>query len=121
MRFIASSLFLLASVGMAHLKYTISTLAAGESAHLWEPSSIAVGPLGDIFVADTEMNRVLRVARNGLLSTVAGKGKPILRIEGSGPLPQFSGDDGPATSRRTSIVPLASLSMHRGISTFPTS
>jgi hypothetical protein len=98
MRFTASCLLLFASVGMAQVKYTISTLAAGESAHLWEPSSIAVGPSGGIFIADTDMNRVLRVTRSGLFSTVAGKGNPILRIEGSGPPPQFSGDGGPATS-----------------------
>src|ERR1700689_1733529 len=44
------------------------------------------------------MNRILRVTQNGLVSNVAGKGKPILRVEGSGPPPQFSGDGGPATS-----------------------
>jgi len=98
MRSSASCLFLFASVGMAQVKYTISTLAAGESAHLWGPSSVAVYGSGDIFIADTEMNRILRVSQNGLVSTVAGKGKPILRVEGSGPPPQFSGDGGPATS-----------------------
>lgn len=98
MRFTALCSILFASVGSGQVKYTISTLAAGESAHLWGPSGIAVGPSGDIFIADTEMNRVLQVTRSGLLSTVAGKGKAILRMEGSGPPPQFSGDGGPATS-----------------------
>lgn len=98
MRFTAWYLLLFASAGMAQMKYTISTLAAGESAHLWGPSSVVVGPSGDIFIADTEMNRVLRVTQSGLLSIVAGKGKAILRIENSGPPPQFSGDGGPATS-----------------------
>jgi sugar lactone lactonase YvrE len=91
-------LLLLGAAGRAQVKYTISTLAAGESVHMWYPSSVAVGPAGDIFIADTEMNRVLRVTRNGTFSTVAGKGEPILRLEGSGPPPQFSGDGGPATS-----------------------
>lgn len=98
MRLEALSWFLLTSVAMAQGNYTISSVVGEEIAHLWGPSSIAVGHSGDIFIADTEMNRVLRVARNGLISTVAGKGKPIIRIEGSGPPPQFSGDGGPAIS-----------------------
>src|ERR1700691_3802781 len=98
MRLIALSWFLVSSVAMAQGNYTISTLAGEESAHLWGPSNIAAGSRGDIFVADTEMNRILRVTRSGLFSTVAGKGIPILRMEGNGPPPQFGGDGGLATS-----------------------
>jgi sugar lactone lactonase YvrE len=58
--------------------------------------SVAAGPAGDIFVADSDMNRIVRIAADGRFHRVAGKGEPIIRIEGLGPPPQFSGDGGPA-------------------------
>lgn len=60
--------------------------------------SVAVGLTGDVFVADSDMNRVVRVTEDGRFHRVAGKGVPILRMEGNGPPPQFSGDGGPATA-----------------------
>ncbi len=60
--------------------------------------SVVVGPAGDVFVADSEMNRIIRIAEDGRFHRVAGKGTPIIRIEGNGPPPQFSGDGGPATA-----------------------
>jgi hypothetical protein len=56
MGFTASCLLLFASVGMAQVEYTISTLAAGERAHLWEPWSIAIDPSGDIVAVDAQGN-----------------------------------------------------------------
>jgi trimeric autotransporter adhesin len=95
-------MFVCAALGQGN--YTISTLigsadlrfAGGDG--LWSPRGVAVGPSNDIYIADTEMNRILRVTRDGHSVRVAGKGIPIIRIEGHGPGPQFSGDGGPATS-----------------------
>ncbi|MGA9069131.1 MAG: hypothetical protein WB424_02680 [Terracidiphilus sp.] len=58
---------------------------------------VAMGPAGDVFIADTEMNRIVRITQDGRFHRVAGKGVPIFRMEGYGPPPQFSGDGGPAT------------------------
>jgi sugar lactone lactonase YvrE len=56
-------------------------------AHLAWPSDLAVAPNGDLYVADTEHNRVRRVdRRTGRIATVAGDGTAGLR-----------GDGGPAT------------------------
>lgn len=93
-----AALFLVTYVAVAQGNYTISTLAGEEMEHLGMTLNVAVGPSGDIFIADTEMNRIVRVTRSGLFSRVAGKGIPILRLEDSGPHAQFSGDGGPATS-----------------------
>jgi sugar lactone lactonase YvrE len=60
--------------------------------------SVAAGPAGDLFVADSDMNRIVRITGDGLFHRVAGKGVPIMRIEGNGPPPQFSGDGGLATA-----------------------
>jgi len=60
--------------------------------------SVAVGPAGDVFVADSDMNRIVRITEDGLFHRVAGKGVPIMRIEGHGPPPQFGGDGGLATA-----------------------
>jgi sugar lactone lactonase YvrE len=65
---------------------------------LWSPWSVSVGPAGDVFVADSDMNRIVRITEDGRFHRVAGKGAPIIRIEGHGPPPQFSGDGGPATA-----------------------
>jgi sugar lactone lactonase YvrE len=62
---------------------------------LW---SVAVGPVGDVFIADPEVNRIVRITKDGRFYRVAGKGVPIFRMEGYGPPPQFSGDGGPATA-----------------------
>jgi sugar lactone lactonase YvrE len=59
---------------------------------------VAVGPAGDVFVADSDMNRIVRITEDGRFHRVAGKGVPIVRMEGNWPPPQFSGDGGPATA-----------------------
>jgi uncharacterized protein (TIGR03437 family) len=56
------------------------------SALLSVPRGVAIGPTGDVFIADTGNNRIRRVS-NGIITTVAGNG-----VAG------FSGDGGPATS-----------------------
>jgi sugar lactone lactonase YvrE len=67
-----------------------------EALRLSNPWSVAVGPTEDVFVADSGMNRIVRITEDGRSHRVAGKGAPILRMEGNGPPPQFSGDGGPA-------------------------
>ncbi len=78
---------------------TISTIAgngepgfsgdggAATAATLNDPQGVAVYPDGTILVADLLNNRVRQIARNGVITTVAGTGQP-----------GFSGDGGPATA-----------------------
>jgi trimeric autotransporter adhesin len=66
-------------------------------------SDIALDGKGDMYISDTENNRIRMVDRDGIIHTVAGTGK-----EG------YSGDGGPATK-----AALASPSIEREISTSP--
>jgi sugar lactone lactonase YvrE len=56
-------------------------------ARLYEPSGVAIGALGDVYIADTYNNRVRRIDPSGIITTVAGNGTY-----------GYSGDGGPATS-----------------------
>jgi class 3 adenylate cyclase len=56
------------------------------SADLYGPQSIAIDSAGDIFIADSQNNRVRRVDPAGIITTIAGSGQP-----------GFRGDGGPAT------------------------
>lgn len=58
------------------------------AAELNDPTSVAVGPRGVIYVADSNNDRI-REIRDGIITTVAGTGQT-----------GFSGDGGPATSAR---------------------
>ena len=58
------------------------------SAQLNYPSSIAVDSAGNLYIADTDNERIRKVS-NGVITTVAGNGTY-----------GFSGDNGPATSAR---------------------
>jgi len=60
---------------------------AATSACLRSPRGVAVDTDGNVFIADTDNNRVRKVAPNGTITTVAGGG-----------VGQFCGDGGPATS-----------------------
>ncbi len=87
---------------------TMSTLAgnglfkfAGDggpatSASLYGPSSAVVDPSGNLYITDTNNNRIRKVDASGILNTIAGNG-----------IPGFSGDGGPATG--------ASLNAPRGL------
>jgi sugar lactone lactonase YvrE len=69
---------------------------AATSASLKSPAGIALDAAGNLFIADSENNRIRKVTPDGVISTVAGNGT-------SG----FSGDGGAATS--------ASLSNPQGV------
>lgn len=58
------------------------------AATLYQPNGVAVGPTGDIYIADAGNNRVRKVT-NGIITTVAGTGQW-----------GFAGDGGPATQAR---------------------
>jgi sugar lactone lactonase YvrE len=58
------------------------------SAQFYFPTGIAVDSVGNIYIADTDNNRIRMVA-NGVITTVAGNG-----------FVGFSGDNGPATGAR---------------------
>lgn len=78
------------------VRYSISTVnskpALGDDgdaklATLAAPRGLAIGPGGDLYIADSLHHRVRKVSRDGVISTVAGTG-----------VPGFSGDGGPASS-----------------------
>ena len=56
------------------------------SAQLNDPYGVAVDSAGNLYIADTDNNRIRKVS-NGVITTVAGNGTP-----------GYSGDNGPATS-----------------------
>lgn len=88
------------------LEGVITTVAGGgttlgdggpaTAAQLRRPSRVVVDASGNIYIADTNNNRVRKVGLDGIITTVAGNGS-----EG------FSGDGGPATS--------ATISRPRGV------
>jgi hypothetical protein len=60
------------------------------SAELYQPTDVAVGPDGSVFIADTGNSCVRRVDSDGNITTVAG-------VCGH---PGYSGDAGPATEAK---------------------
>jgi uncharacterized protein (TIGR03437 family) len=60
------------------------------SAQLWGPARVAVDSAGNLYIADTNNNRIRKVT-NGVITTVAGNGTT-----------GFSGDNGPALSAQLS-------------------
>ncbi len=50
-------------------------------------SAVAIGPAGDVYIADSSNNRVRKVSTSGIITTIAGSGTW-----------GFSGDGGPATA-----------------------
>lgn len=55
-------------------------------------TGVAVDLSGNLFIADQENHRVMKIRRDGILTVVAGNG-----------IPGFSGDGGPATSAALAI------------------
>jgi uncharacterized protein (TIGR03437 family) len=60
---------------------------AATAASLYFPYSAALDASGNLFIADTDNNRIRKVSASGVITTVAGSGNP-----------GFSGDGGPATA-----------------------
>jgi sugar lactone lactonase YvrE len=60
------------------------------SAQMWNPTGVAVDSAGNLYIADGTNLRIRKVDTNGIMTTVAGIGKPT----GLAPV----GDGGPATS-----------------------
>ena len=79
----------------------ITTVAGGGSANPTDggpataaaiyPSGVAIDPSGNLIIADNFYDRILKVAANGIITTVAGVGL-------GGNSGGFSGDGGPATA-----------------------
>jgi uncharacterized protein (TIGR03437 family) len=61
--------------------------AAAINADLNGPEGVAADPAGNLYIADTQNQRIRMVAKSGLISTFAGTG-----------FPGYSGDGGPATA-----------------------
>jgi uncharacterized protein (TIGR03437 family) len=61
------------------------------SAMLWAPSAAALDVQGNIYIADTQNNRIRKVTTAGIITTVTGSGP-------TGLAGGFGGDGGPATS-----------------------
>ena len=59
-------------------------------AHLANPNDVAVDARGNVYIADTENNRIRLVGPDGIITTFAGTGPVGFRSGG------FSGDGGPA-------------------------
>jgi hypothetical protein len=71
------------------------------AASLYWPHDVAVDPTGDLYIADANNNRIRRVTRDGIISTVVGTGRG-----------GYNGDGIPATKaqvfRPKSVVPTVS-------------
>ena len=62
-----------------------------------EPTAIALGPDGSLYIADTDNHRIRRVGPDGIITTVAGGGVAAKLDKDS-----FLGDGGPATKAQLS-------------------
>jgi sugar lactone lactonase YvrE len=64
-----------------------------------DPYSVAVDTSGNLYIADTYNNRIRKVAKDGVITTVAGRGPSY----GFGYKGGYSGDGGPATDAELNL------------------
>ncbi len=62
------------------------------SASVNNPTAVSVDAAGNVYIADTENNRIRKVTTDGIINTIGGNG-----------LSGYSGDGGPATSARLNL------------------
>jgi sugar lactone lactonase YvrE len=67
------------------------------SANICTPTAVAVDPIGNTYIVDTQYNTVLKVDTSGNVTVFAGK--PVNNYNGNA----FSGDNGPAASANLSL------------------
>jgi sugar lactone lactonase YvrE len=65
----------------------------GTAAEFFNPQDLCVDPVGNVYVADGNNNRVRKVTPAGVVTTVAGSGKPAC-IDGVGTAASFNSDCG---------------------------
>ncbi|MBU6429337.1 MAG: SMP-30/gluconolactonase/LRE family protein, partial [Cyanobacteria bacterium REEB65] len=61
----------------------------GDAARFDQPMGLAVGPAGNLFVADQGNNRIREITPDGIVSTLAGDGQPGYR-DGLGAVAEFN-------------------------------
>jgi trimeric autotransporter adhesin len=71
--------------GNSHAPGFSGDLGSATSAELYSPSAVAVDAVGNLFILDSQNNRVRKVDPSGIINTVAGNGTP-----------GYVGDGGPA-------------------------
>jgi len=74
------------------------------SAMLYQPAGVAVDGKGNVYIADTNNNRVRKVSADGTITTIAGTGKA-----------GFSGDGGPATSAMLKVPHSAAVDRYGNV------
>ena len=68
------------------------------SARLAQPQAVAIDAAGNLFIADTQNNRIRRVSITGTITTVVGSG--VCSV--TGPRGGYSGDGGPSSAAQIS-------------------
>ncbi|MGX2029945.1 PKD domain-containing protein [Methylocaldum gracile] len=77
-------------------------------ARLYEPTGVAVGPDGSLYIADRLNDRIRRVGPDGIISTIAGTGEFLFTYG-------YSGDGGPATHAQLNFPEGVAMSSDGGL------